>query len=166
MKVHGVALPCGARTSLTAASCTRWQELRDDLRGSTAPDHGLAEALDSRAVVAHAQGVVMEREGKSASKAYAALLEFVGSARDDPCPPALKAWSHQLVRRVSTLRPPSSEVGDDASLTFLLPRHPAGSAPRRALGRARHADAGVGSPNRPLRRYEAPGQHLWVWMGW
>jgi RNA polymerase sigma-70 factor (ECF subfamily) len=52
------------------------EEVHVDLRASAAPDRGLAEALDSRAVVAHAQGVIMEREGTSASAAYAALLEL------------------------------------------------------------------------------------------
>jgi AmiR/NasT family two-component response regulator len=51
-------------------------ELDAPLRSSTAPDDGLAEALDARAVVAEAQGVIMEREGTSATAAYAALLHL------------------------------------------------------------------------------------------
>lgn len=46
------------------------------VRMATASDPGPGGALDSRAVVAHAQGVIMEREGASAGTAYNALLEL------------------------------------------------------------------------------------------
>lgn len=48
----------------------------DDHRKASVPDEGLVAALDSRQVVAQAQGIIMQREGSSAGEAYGALLQL------------------------------------------------------------------------------------------
>lgn len=66
------------RVALTSTSSSGSPDVGggDDHRKASVSDEGLGAALDSRQVVAQAQGIIMERDGSSAGEAYRALSQW------------------------------------------------------------------------------------------